>query len=176
MRTAVVVGNPRPASRTLAAARACARLLGGAEPDVVVDVITLGPGLLGWGDAAVARAVADVAAADLLVVASPTYKATYTGVLKLFLDQFAGGEGLRGVTAVPLMLGAGPAHAMAPDLLLKPVLAELGAACPAPGLYLNDRQAEEQGERTPALAAHAERWGPVLRATAAAGRTTRAPA
>ena len=43
--------------------------------------------------------------ADLVVVASPTYKATYTGLLKLFLDRFAGGTGLRGV-AVPLMLGA----------------------------------------------------------------------
>ena len=27
---------------------------------------------------------------------------------------------------------------MAPDLLLKPVLVELGAVCPAPGLYLID--------------------------------------
>ena len=173
LRTAVVVGNPKPASRTLAAALTCARLLNGAEPDQVVDVVTLGPALLGWGDVVLAQAVADVGAADLLVVASPTFKGTYSGVLKLFLDQFAGGTGMRGVTAVPLMLGAGPAHAMAPDLLLKPVLAELGAACPAPGLYLSDKQVEEQGERIPALAAYLERWGPLVRATAAAGRTVR---
>ncbi len=101
-------------------------------------------------------------------MASPTFKATYTGLLKLFLDQFAGGEGLRGVTAVPLMLGAGPAHAMAPELLLKPVLAELGATCPAPGLYLQDEQAEALGAQTPALVAHVERWGAVLRASATA--------
>ncbi|GAA0306287.1 NADPH-dependent FMN reductase [Kineococcus aurantiacus] len=175
MRTVVVCGNPKPASRTLTAAVAAAGLLAADGPapagvDQVVDVTTLGPGLLGWGDPGVRQAVADVAAADLLVVASPTFKATYTGLLKLFLDQFAGGEGLRGVVAVPLMLGAGPAHALAPDLLLKPVLAELGAACPAPGLSLLDREAEEHGAGTPALAAYAERWGPTLRATAAAGR------
>ncbi|NAZ75048.1 NADPH-dependent oxidoreductase [Kineococcus sp. T13] len=176
MRTAVVVGNPKPASRTLTAATTAARLLSGdpdRDPDLVLDVVTLGPGLLGWGDPDVQRAVEQVASADLLVVASPTYKATYTGLLKLFLDQFAGGEGMRGVVAVPLMLGAGPAHALAPELLLKPVLAELGAACPAPGLYLLDAQVQAQGAQTPALAAYAQRWGATLRATAAAGHETR---
>ena len=47
------------------------------------------------------------------------------------------------MSAFPVMLGAGPAHAMAPDLLLKPVLVELGATCPAPGLYLIDKSYAE---------------------------------
>lgn len=76
-------------------------------------------------------------ACKVAIFASPTYKATYTGVLKLFLDQFPSG-GLSGITAVPLRLGDGPHHAMAPDLLLKPVLVELGAICPIRGLYLLD--------------------------------------
>ncbi|MGC9537078.1 NAD(P)H-dependent oxidoreductase [Streptomyces sp. UG1] len=103
MRTAVVAGNPKPASRTLDAATRLATQLGGRPPDDVLDVITLGPGLLGWGDEAVSDAVRSVAAADLVVVASPTFKATYSGVLKLFLDQFATGEGLRDVVAVPFL-------------------------------------------------------------------------
>jgi FMN reductase len=74
----------------------------------------------------------------MVVVASPTFNATYTGVLKLFLDQIPP-DGLAGVTAFPAMLGAGPAHALAPELLLKPVLVELGAICPAAGLYLIDK-------------------------------------
>jgi FMN reductase len=172
MKTVVVCGNPKAASRTLNAAVTTAQLLSGGEVDAIVDVATLGPGLLGWGDETVKAAVAEVASADLLVVASPTFKATYTGLLKLFLDQFAGGEGMRGVTAVPLMLGAAPAHAMAPELLLKPVLSELGAACPAPGLYLIDKEAEEKGAETPALAAYVERWGATLKATAGAGRAS----
>ena len=49
-RTAVVVGNPKPHSRTLAAAVHVARELTGAEPDLVVDLATLGPVLLDWKD------------------------------------------------------------------------------------------------------------------------------
>ena len=33
----------------------------------------------------------------------------------------------------------GPAHALAPELLLKPVLVELGATAPTRGLYLIDK-------------------------------------
>ena len=62
---------------------------------------------------------------------------TYTGLLKLFLDRFAGGTGLSGV-AVPLMLGAGPAHALAPELTLRPLLTELGAVVPVRALYVVD--------------------------------------
>ena len=51
------------------------------------------------------------------------------------------------------------------------MLSELGAACPAPGLYLIDREAEEHGARTPALTAYVERWGSTLLATAGAGST-----
>jgi FMN reductase len=137
-RVAVVVGNPKPASRTLAAALHVARELSpqGAEPDLVVDLATLGASLLSWDDAGVADLVEQVGAADVVVVACPTYKATYTGLLKLFLDRFAGGTGLRGV-AVPLMLGGSPAHALAPELTLRPVLAELGATT-VRGLHVLD--------------------------------------
>jgi FMN reductase len=169
-----VAGNPKPGSRTLEAAVHLAGLLAPDAPDVTVetvDVVTLGPGLMGWGDAGVAAAVEQVRASDLVVVASPTFKATYTGILKLFLDQFDTGTGLAGVTVVPLMLGAGPAHFMAPDLLLKPVLVELGATCPAPGLYLLDKA--YTGE---AVDAYAERWAPVLHATAHATLTSGASA
>ena len=72
-----------------------------------------------------------------MVVASPTYKASYTGLLKLFLDRFAGGTGLRGL-AVPLMLGAGPAHALAAEVHLRPVLTELGATVPGRALFVPD--------------------------------------
>jgi FMN reductase len=41
------------------------------------------------------------------------------------------------------MLGAGPTHALAPELLLKPVLVELGATVPVQGLYLLDGTADE---------------------------------
>ena len=137
-RTAVVVGNPKPGSRTLASALHVGRELAGEEPDLVVDLAELGPSLLDWSDARVGELVEELGGAALVVVASPTYKATYTGLLKLFLDRFAGGTGLRGV-AVPLMLGAAPQHALAGEHTLRPLLSELGAVVPVPALYVLDR-------------------------------------
>ncbi|HVC24732.1 MAG TPA: NAD(P)H-dependent oxidoreductase [Acidimicrobiales bacterium] len=163
-RVAVVVGNPKPASRTLAAATLLAGAVAGVEPATVLDVVTLGAGLLGFGDPAVARAVDEVRAAELLVVASPTYKATYTGVLKAFLDQVPA-DGLAGVVAVPLMVGAGPGHALAPELSLKPVLVELGATCPTRACYVLERDHLDPE----AYAAWVERARPQLLA-ALAGR------
>lgn len=139
---AVVVGNPKPASRTLDAATYLARELAGQEPDLVVDLATLGPALLDWSDADVAGLVDQVGKAALVVVASPTYKGAYTGLLKLFLDRFAGGTGLTGV-AIPLLLGGSPAHALAPELTLRPVLTEIGATVPGRGLYVIDKQYDD---------------------------------
>jgi FMN reductase len=136
-RTTVVVGNPKPRSRTLEAAQIVAEELTGAPADVVVDVVDLGAGLLGWGDPLVAEALEQVTTSSLVVFACPTYKGTFTGLLKLFLDQIPA-NGLAGTVAVPLMLGAALNHALAPELLLKPVLVELGATCPTRGLYLLD--------------------------------------
>jgi len=150
VRTAVVVGNPKAASRTLSAATHVARELTSAEPDLVVDLATLGPAVLDWSSAEVTELVAQVGGADLVVVASPTYKGTYTGLLKVFLDRFAGGTGLRGL-AVPLLLGAGPGHALAPELTLRPVLTELGATVPGRGLFVVESQYGDPGAYEPWL-------------------------
>jgi len=153
----VVVGNPKPASRTLEAAVRVATALTGRHPEVVIDVVELGPGVLGWGDPAVGEAVARVRQASVLVAACPTYKASFTGMLKAFLDQFPS-DGLAGVVAFPLMLGGAWQHSLAPDVFLKPVLVELGASCPARGLYLLDSDYEEP----PELQAWLERARPLL--------------
>lgn len=139
--TVVVVGNPKPMSRTRAAAELIAERLTGSPASEVIDVVDLGPALLGWGDPAVAHAKEVVKSADNLVVASPTFKATYTGLLKLFLDQFGQGE-LGQLTTFAVMLGGSPAHTLAAELTLRPVLVEIGASCPAPSLYLIDSEYE----------------------------------
>ena len=148
---AVVVGNPKPQSRTLAAALHVARELEG-EPDLVVDLADLGPAILDWSDPNVTELVKHVGAADLVVFASPTYKAAYTGLLKLFLDRFAGGTGLSGL-AVPLMLGGSPAHSLAPELTLRPVLTEIGGTVPGRGLYVVDAQHDDPAAYADWLAA-----------------------
>jgi FMN reductase len=136
-RTAVVVGNPKPNSRTLAATIHLSRELAGHDPELVVDLATLGSALLDWSSPDVASLVERVGRADLVVFGSPTYKGAYTGLLKLFLDRFEAGRGLSGV-AVPLMLGGSAAHSLAPELTLRPVLTEIGGTVPGRGLYVVD--------------------------------------
>lgn len=154
MRSIVVVGNPRPASRTRRCAELVVRRLTGEEPAACLELAELGPRLLGSGDPAVAAATRVVATADLAVFASPTYKATYTGLLQLFLEQFGAGE-LTGLPAVALMLGGAPQHALAGERALKPVLSEIGCSCPAPALFV----LEATWDRSPEL----DTWLPIAR-------------
>jgi FMN reductase len=135
--TAIVVGNPKPQSRTFDAARLVVRQLTGADPDISLDLVDFGAELLDWSSTSVADSIASIEGTDLVVFASPTYKASYTGLLKLYLDRVRGGA-LARVTAIPLMLGADWRHSLAPEAFLKPVLAELGASCPTRGLFLLD--------------------------------------
>ncbi|HSU01224.1 MAG TPA: NAD(P)H-dependent oxidoreductase [Nocardioides sp.] len=136
-RVAVVVGNPKARSRTYESALTLAERLGGA--DLVVDLADHAGELFDWTSTTVDHLVEEVAGSLVVIVASPTYKATYTGLLKAFLDRFPH-RGLGGVTAIPLMLGASHAHALAPEHGLRPVLVELGASVPTRGLYVLDAE------------------------------------
>lgn len=162
--TLVIVGNPKPQSRTMEAALLLHEAVFGAPPARAVDLADLGPALLGYGNPAVADVVEAAKAADGLVIASPTYKASYTGLLKLFLDQVPGG-GLDGVCTIAMMMGAGQAHALAPEVHLKPVLAELGCSTPMPALYLDEKSFREDG-RIDAFAARARKVMPARLAAA----------
>ena len=159
--TVVLVGNPKPRSRTLQAAVLVAERLTGETPDLVIDLAELGPGLLDWSDPTVADLVAQVQAADLLVVASPTYKATYSGLLKSFLDRFGTGS-LAGKRAVPILLGGAPNHQLAVDVHFTPLLLELGASVPVRGLFVLEADVPGFGEFAAGWAAQ---HGPVLTAS-----------
>lgn len=144
----IVVGNPKPASRTLAVAEsvatAAARVMGidtGAER-VTIDLALYGAELFDWSSATVRQLADGLSAARLAIVASPTYKATYTGLLKAFLDWFSP-TGLAGVVAVPVMVGAGPGHSLAVEVHLRPVLVEIGATVPTRGLYVTEDRLED---------------------------------
>ncbi|WP_204272820.1 NAD(P)H-dependent oxidoreductase, partial [Escherichia coli] len=75
---------------------------------------------------AIAAAVLAVEQADLVVVSTPIYKAAYSGLLKVFLDLLPP-DALRGKLVLPLATGGSPAHVLALDYALKPVLSALGA-------------------------------------------------
>jgi FMN reductase len=149
MRIAVVTGNPKPASRThgvgLAVAGALsAALAGPGAPGahLVVDLAEFAASLFDSADAELSRLTEQVAAADIAVFASPTFKASYTGMLKAFLDRY-GGNGLAGTVAVPVMTGGWAGHSLAVEVHLRPVLVELGATVPARGLFVTEPELAE---------------------------------
>jgi FMN reductase len=134
----VVVGNPKPESRTLGVALAAAEALADSmnlpAGPAIVDLSVLARRLLSPEPCAAVEDAADqVLSADLLLVASPTFKGTYSGLLKVFLDRLPY-KGLRETTALPLLVMNSPLHALAVGVHLRPLLVELGASVPAPGL------------------------------------------
>src|SRR5689334_2667917 len=118
MKITVLVGNPKPLSRTRLTAESVADLFPG-EDRLVVDLADYAGRLFTWPEPEIDELTARVAASDVLIVASPTYKATYTGLLKAFLDRY-GSNGLAGVVAIPVMTGAAPDHALAVEAYLRP--------------------------------------------------------
>lgn len=143
MPTALLLsGSPSATSRTTALLRLVAERFetDGVEANLL-EVRDLPAAALLRGDTedpAVALAVARLEAADAVVVGSPIYKASYTGLLKAFLDllpQFA----LRGTAVLPLATGGTPAHVLAIDYALRPVLMSLGADHVAQGWFVLDK-------------------------------------
>lgn len=113
-----------------------------------------GPALLrlDGSDPDLARALALVAQADAIVVATPIYKAAYTGMLKLFLDALPQ-DGLRGKALLPLATGGSQSHMLALDYALRPVLASLAARFVLPSIYATSDQVAWDSERGTRLAA-----------------------
>lgn len=87
----------------------------------------------------IAAAVRAVEAADLVIVSTPIYKAAYSGLLKVFLDLLPP-DALRGKLVLPLATGGSPAHFLALDYALKPVLSALGARHVLDGVFATDAQ------------------------------------
>jgi FMN reductase len=180
-----VVGNPKPGSRTLTAALALTTALttalarnqaaGDLEPAPAdpIDLATIADGLLApWRLSPTAAIAAGTArSAGILVLATPTYKASYTGLLKLFLDTIPAGS-LAGTVVVPLTVAGAPAHRHLADLQLRPVVGELGAALPAPSLLLEE---SDLSDLATVVESYADRHAAVIGATAAALRPLASP-
>jgi FMN reductase len=88
---------------------------------------------------ALQRAADQLAQARAIVVATPVYKAAYSGILKAFLDLLPQ-SALKAKTVLPLASGGSPNHMLALDYALRPVLQSLAARQILAGVYATDAQ------------------------------------
>lgn len=142
-----ISGSPSAASRS-------ARLLRFVESELVqsgievrrIDVRALSPAALLAADTShddLRHALAQVAGAQAVVVATPVYKAAYSGLLKAFLDVLPQ-DGLADKLIAPFATGGSPAHLLALDYALKPVLSALGAQHILRGVFAVDHQVPKE--------------------------------
>ncbi|WP_175074309.1 NADPH-dependent FMN reductase [Terribacillus sp. AE2B 122] len=76
-----------------------------------------------------------------VIIGSPVYKGAYSGVLKTLIDLLPQ-DVLKHKPVLPLMTGGSPAHLLALEYALKPVLASLKAHN-LKGLYFVDTQIDK---------------------------------
>ncbi|AIQ22031.1 NADPH-dependent FMN reductase [Paenibacillus sp. FSL H7-0737] len=79
--------------------------------------------------------------ADIVVILTPIYKASYTGILKTYLDLLPQ-KALVDKRIVPIAIGGSLGHLLAIEYALKPVLSVLGATEIFNTVYFLDRQIE----------------------------------
>jgi FMN reductase len=137
LRAAGISGSPSPVSKSRVLVEcALGQLAARGVETVLVDLATLpAEALLGRGpDRLVSAALETVTAAQVVVAGTPVYRATYSGLLKVFFDLLAQ-DGLVGKIGIPIVTGHGSAHSLAVDHGLRPLFASLGATVVPSGVY-----------------------------------------
>ena len=145
--TLIIAGSPSATSRSLRLAHSLRGRLDrlGLSNDLL-DLRSLpAQDLLhaNWDSEAIKGALRQLEAAQGIVFVTPIYKAAYSGLLKTYIDllpQF----GLRDKVVLPLAMGGGPAHVLAIDYALRPVLASLDPLHIVAGLYVGEKQVTVQ--------------------------------
>lgn len=107
---------------------------------------------LDGNEPAIAHALAQLRQADAVVVATPVYKAAYSGLLKAFLDLLPQ-DALAGKLVLPLATGGSQSHMLALDYALRPVLASMSARFILPSIYATSEQLGRGLDGSLALAA-----------------------
>ncbi|WP_406053776.1 NADPH-dependent FMN reductase [Streptomyces sp. NBC_01077] len=136
-----VCGSPSASSRTAHLLRQLDNRLAAHGHEVTsLDIRALPPQALFHADTrhpAIAAAVRYVAQTDGIVIATPIYKAAYSGALKTLLDLLPQ-HALAGKIVLPLATGGSNAYVLAIDYALRPVLNSMGAAHIVQGRFTLD--------------------------------------
>jgi FMN reductase len=141
MEAVLISGSPSTTSKSrqlLERARADLEAAGYATTIIELNALPA-DALLGRRSAnEVKSALEAVIAARIVVASSPTYRATYSGLLKTFFDLLPP-DSLKGKIGIPLLTGGSPLHQLAVDHTFRPLFASLCATV-GRGVYGYDAQ------------------------------------
>ena len=140
-----ISGSPSPRSRSRVLLEHALRAL--VRQGVLTTLIDLNElpadALLGRRSSAeVERALALVAEADIVIASTPVYRATYTGLLKVFFDLFTQ-RALVGKVGLSIATGGAPGHQLVLDHGLRPLFASVGAVVVPTGVYAVDGEFDD---------------------------------
>ena len=140
-----ISGSPSPVSKSRVLVETALGVFAArGATTALIDLAALpADALLGRGTAPeVAAAIETVARARVVVAGTPVYRATYSGLLKVFFDLLVP-DSLTGKAAVPLVSAQSRGHALAIDHGLRPLFASLGATVVASGVYATPDQFQD---------------------------------
>ena len=144
LRAVAISGSPRaPSKSKMLAEMLLATLEQGGCVTEMVDVAELpAEGLVARRPASeIDAAIETIGRARIVIAATPTYRALYTGVLKSFFDLMPPGH-LRAKICVPIQTGAAQAHFLSIEYGLRPLFASLEGV-PIAGVYATDEQFDD---------------------------------
>jgi len=151
-----ISGSPRTPSRSKALAELALKVLGerGCETRMIDLAMLPAEGLLARSQSPeLDEAIASIGEAQVVVAATPTYRALYTGLLKCFFDLMPPGH-LRGKLCIGLQTGIAREHALSPEYGLRPLFTSLNGV-PVSVLYARDDEFDD-GEPSGELASQME--------------------
>ncbi len=138
-----ILGSVTPPGRMLTALKGTLEAARAAHAGLETDLVNLADCRIAYADGRppeqygddTAAVVARASAADVVILASPVYRGSFTGALKNLLDQFAI-EVLANKPVGILAMGATPHHYLGVDWHLRDVLAWFGALVAPTSVYL----------------------------------------
>jgi FMN reductase len=150
MNLAIILGASTPPGRLAHVVATVAALTQTGDSPALAAVIDLGATPVEFCDGrpldsygeSTQSALASVMGASAVILASPVYRATYSGVLKNFLDLLPL-ESLHGKPIGIVALGASPHHYLGVDHGLRTVLDWFGALVAPTSVYLTSQQFQD---------------------------------
>ena len=120
------------------------------NPEITTNLLHLGDHKISFADGRPAEAYADdtakvleqVTSADMYIIATPIFRASFTGALKNLLDHIPV-EGLMGKACGLIGMGATDHHYLTVDTQLRPVLAWFGVHLVPGQVYLQSQHFQD---------------------------------